>query len=369
MAWRPVFMTMLLGGLSACTGGALDPPALPDSSHFVPPAVTLPQAEAAASRTIEDTLAQIRAAREALTHAPLVQVPPQEAVGTRVEKPPPERKGPRRASDPIAQAEQGSLLTANRASFAENTSAILRYPYKIGAVYEIITSPAHATVLLLPPGLQRAVPLVLDPEKFDVGVAEMGAEPDDWRQEAIILRAVTAGLEVTTPLLTKSGHLFMLRIKSREEKAMLAVTWELPLMHVITGDLRPGRESQAPIPSPKIDLARLHTQYRIEPGKQPVSWTPVEAYDDAKVTVVRFAEDLGYTTAPVLMAVTLDGKTTLPLEYLTYQVPDHPEKGLFYVTKGIYPRLRLLDGQQGRVDIVRLPAPDPAYVEQSHAPR
>jgi hypothetical protein len=35
----------------------------------------------------------------------------------------------------------------------------------------------------------------------------------------------------------------------------------------------------------------------------------------------------------------------------------------------MYPRLRLLDGQQGRVDLVRLPTPPPAYVERPHATR
>jgi type IV secretory pathway VirB9-like protein len=268
----------------------------------------------------------------------------------------------------VEQAEQGSYLTASRASFAENTSAILRYPYKTGAVYEIITSPAHATTLLLPPGMRLAAPPVLDGEAFDVGFAEMNGEGEE-RQEAIILRATAPGLEVTTPLLTKSGHLLLLRIKSREQKAMLAVTWELPLVKVLTtGGKATGTAAPAPN-SPKIDLSRLHTHYSIERGKQPVAWLPVEVYDDARVTVVRFAEDLGYTTAPVLMAVTLDGKKTLPLEYVAYQVPAQPEKGLFYVTKGIYPRLRLVDGQQGAVDIVRLPTPAPAFVERSHAPR
>jgi hypothetical protein len=39
------------------------------------------------------------------------------------------------------------------------------------------------------------------------------------------------------------------------------------------------------------------------------------------------------------------------------------------MTKGLYPRLRLLDSQQGSVDIVRLPTPAPAYVEQQHGAR
>jgi type IV secretory pathway VirB9-like protein len=339
----------------------MDPPALPDTPTFVPPAVTLP------TTPPEHPLQSLQTA---LQQAPIVQLPPPEAQPRLVEPPAPsERPRPRgRQGDPITQAEHGSLLTASRASFAENTSAILRYPYKTGAVYEILTSPAHATTLLLPPGIRLAAPPVLDSEAFDVGFAEMNGDSAE-RQEAIMLRATVPGLEVTTPLLTTSGHLFLLRIKSREQKAMLAVTWELPLVKVLTTGTKVSAASSNTLGSPTIDLARLHTQYAMEPGPQPVAWAPVEVYDDAHVTVVRFQEDLGYTAAPVLMAGTSDSKKTVPLEYVAYQVPGHPEKGLFYVTKGIYPRLRLLDGQHGRVDIVRLPTPPPAYVEQSHATR
>jgi type IV secretory pathway VirB9-like protein len=301
-----------------------------------------------------------------LEPAPLVQVPPSDAVPTLVEKPRGRQgKGARhREDDPTTQAGHGSLLTPSRGGFADNTSSILRYPYRTGAVYLITSSPAHATTLLLPPGLRIAANPVLDPEHWDVGFAEMGEE--GARQEAIIVRPATPGLEATTPLLTKSGHLFLIRLRSQEKPGVLAATWELPLVQILTATGQGSQEKPA-ASGPKIDLARLHTQYKIEPGKQPVNWTPVEVYDDAKVTVVRFAESLEYTAAPVLMAVTPDGKQTLPLEYVTYAVPGHKEKGEFYLTKGIYPRLRLLDGQQGTVDLVRLPTPAPTYAEQSHA--
>jgi hypothetical protein len=57
------------------------------------------------------------------------------------------RRGPQ--GDPIGQAEQDSLLTATKASFAENTSAILRYPYKTGAVYGVPAVTEQKTTLLL----------------------------------------------------------------------------------------------------------------------------------------------------------------------------------------------------------------------------
>ena len=59
----------------------------------------------------------------------------------------------------------------------------------------------------------------------------------------------------------------------------------------------------------------------------------------------------------------------LPLEYVTYQVPGRKDKGEFYLTKGLYPRLRLLDATKGTVDLVRLPTPQPAYEEPRHGAR
>ncbi len=203
--------------LSACAAPH-DPPALPDAARFVPPAVTLPTAPA----PDEALLAPVR---DTLKTAPLVTLPPPEAVHIPQEDKRPAGKGrpqgPLR-TDPVTAAEQGSLLTPSRGGYAETTSAVLRYPYRLGAVYVITTSPNHPTTLLLPPGLRLASPPSLDPDAWDVGFAEMGDGAE--RQEAIILRPTTAGLEATTPLLTKSGHLLLCRLKSQEKAAVLAVT-------------------------------------------------------------------------------------------------------------------------------------------------
>src|SRR5712692_8662919 len=84
-----------------------DPPALPDAVRFVPPAVTLPTAPAP-----EDAL--LASVRDALQTAPLVTLPPPEAVQVPQEARRP--AGPTRAqrprsADPVTAAEQGSLLT------------------------------------------------------------------------------------------------------------------------------------------------------------------------------------------------------------------------------------------------------------------
>jgi type IV secretory pathway VirB9-like protein len=333
-----------------------DPPALPDPARFVPPSVTLPSAPAPEEQTLPLLV-------EAVNMTPMV--PPPDAVPV-VFEPPRGRRGKhaarvRRPSDPITTAEQGSLLTPNHGGYAQSTSALLRYPYRTGAVYEVKVGVTHPVTLLLPPGLQIAGPPSLptdqnDPKAWDVGFAEMGTGPE--RQEAITLRPASAGVEATTPLLTKSGHMFLIRLKSQEAPGVLMVTWELPLMKVLTP---PGTTTTTP-KGPAIDLARLHTQYRIAPGKTAVNWTPAEIYDDANMTVIRFTESLRYTAAPILTAVGPGGKA-IPVEYTTYAVPNQPAKGEFYLTRGIYPRLQLRDGNGGLVTLVRLPTPPPAYEE------
>jgi type IV secretory pathway VirB9-like protein len=178
----------------------------------------------------------------------------------------------------------------------------------------------------------------------------------------VIIRPVSPGLEATTPLLTKNGQMFLIRLKSQETAGILACTWELPTVQVLTP---PGTAASMP-KGPTIDLARLHTQYKMESGKGAVSWMPAEVYDDANSTIVRFTESLAYTAAPILLAVSADGKKTIPLEYTTYSVPGRQDKGLFYITRGIYPRLQLRDGNGGVVTIVRQPTPAPIYTQVDH---
>lgn len=347
--------TLLLCG--ACAIRDPDPPALPDDTRFVPPAVVLPTTEPPPAAPL----------LVALEQAPLVTVPPADAIASLAPPPAPVPGKRRRASaDPVEQATRASLVTPRPEHFGAGTMAMQRFAYRIGAVYQITVSPTAACALVLPTGLRIADKLNLDEKQWEVRYVESGE--DDERQEYLVVRPVEAGLEATVPLIAQTGHLFLLRFISRVKPGVLAVTWELPFLPV-----RPHSSTTKPpqdIQAPKINLARLHVQYRIETDrKHPVSWVPAEVYDDSAVSVVRFAHPLDYTAAPVLMAVSVDGKQTLPVEYVTYNVPGHPEHGEFYVTKGIYPRLRLLDGQHGTVDLVRLPTPAPAYVEERHETR
>jgi type IV secretory pathway VirB9-like protein len=192
-----------------------------------------------------------------------------------------------------------------------------------------------------------------------IGYVQSGIE--DTYRESWVIRPVYSGLDATTPVLFKGGQFFVLHLTSQEKQGTLAVAWEGEGT-VTAAAAKPVKAAPTGPRPPKIALDRLHIQYKIEAGKSPVAWMPAECYDDGNLTVVRFPESLKFTSAPVLSA--LEGKRTLPIEYTVFAVPDHPEKGEFYVTRGLHPRLQLRDGKGGIVTITRLPTPEPVYAEK-----
>jgi type IV secretion system protein VirB9 len=117
-------------------------------------------------------------------------------------------------------------MAPSRRGYANGDSSLQRYPYRPGTLYEIYSSPNHPTTILLPPGERLAAAPTLNPDAWDVGVAEMGS--DSTRQEAVIVRPVAPGLEATTPLLTQSGRVFFCRLRSFQTTSMVAVTWDVP---------------------------------------------------------------------------------------------------------------------------------------------
>jgi hypothetical protein len=173
----PVLCSLLVCG-GCVLGGTSDPPALPDATRFVPPPVTQPvepRADPAAGVAVTTMVLPVR-------------LPPAEAVPTvrdRASLAPPLAR--RKHGHPgVEEAIAGSLLTPTRGGFADNTSAILRYPYRTGAVYYVPTSPAHPTSLLLPPGVVLAANPAIDDSQWDVQGAKM--QVGDELQFAVVVQ-------------------------------------------------------------------------------------------------------------------------------------------------------------------------------------
>jgi len=252
----------------------------------------------------------------------------------------------------MAQANRAALVTPMRQGYFGD-SAIQRYIYQPGKVYLIISSPQHPTTLFLPPGERLAASPVIDPKAWDVSAAEIPG--DGHRVEAVILRPYEPGMESTLPLLTQGGRAYFCRIRSQDSLGMVAVTWELPTVQIIGGEMpNKPKKLQAPaMRGPVISLERLHTGYNIEVvGKYRPAWMPQSVLDDGSKTVIRFQEPLGFTNAPAVF--TLHPDTTPGIvEFSTYSNPEHPEQGLYYIVQGLWPELRLRGTDNQEVKIVR----------------
>ncbi len=211
----------------------------------------------------------------------------------------------------MAQANRAALVTPMRQGYFGD-SAIQRYIYQPGKVYLIISS-------------------------------------------AVILRPYEPGMESTLPLLTQGGRAYFCRIRSQDSLGMVAVTWELPTVQIIGGEMpNKPKKLQAPaMRGPVISLERLHTGYNIEVvGKYRPAWMPQSVLDDGSKTVIRFQEPLGFTNAPAVF--TLHPDTTPGIvEFSTYSNPEHPEQGLYYIVQGLWPELRLRGTDNQEVKIVR----------------
>lgn len=274
-----------------------------------------------------------------------------------VDLPPPDARPvekPRRGKRPVRPPE--TLATVQGST--PPGSDIFTFPYRRGGVYRVTVSPSNPVALLLPQPLHLAQPPVLDqkqdsPTAWDIGWSTSGK--DESYQEILTLRPTLPGTRATTPLIFKSGHVFTLDLVSQTKPGHLTVTWQLPdfpqpgeTLPMQAVKFIPPPPVQKP---PKLDLDHLNIHYTFEPGKGPIPWMPAEAYDDGLLTVIRFPRRLTNLSAPIL--VVPQGKKTLPLEYTTYAVPDQPEKGEFYITRGVYPMLQLRDSNGATVTIHR----------------
>jgi type IV secretion system protein TrbG len=329
--------------LGACTKTL--PPAVPDEQTlFEPPAPNFSQA------TPSTPLPEPPPAQVPVSPDPVITPSPDEM---RLLIPLTRPRKPARPVAPaavITSANTRSRVAPTHTGYADGLSSIQRYPYLPGKLYDIYSSPNHPTTILLPPGERLAAPPTLNPEAWDVGVAEMGEGA--MRQEALIVRPLAAGQEATTPLLTQSGRAFFCRLRSFEQTSMVAVTWDIQRVSVPGLDPVPERLSTPTPPAPvsqepRVDLSRLHTAYSIEKTKGNPPWVPLAVYDDGSRTFIRFKEALSYTTAPAVFGRYGDGTPGL-VDFAPYSVPGHPEKGAFYIVNGLWSALEM-QGEGGHI--------------------
>jgi hypothetical protein len=253
--------------LAACSHEAPLPPAIPDVPRFVP---TLP------------------------TMQEFAVIPPEPPpMISPVDIPPPDAVEVPRV---VGKKIRGTVKQDSPRGRTEEGTAIVKYPYRFGAIYEIPVGVTYPLTIMFPvQWIPTASPMIhaIDekdrPAEWTFGHGHTGK--GETVQAIWYIRPNFLALDATTPVLFETGQFMVLHLKSQAARGVLALTWD-------------GTETQSPVSvkpvkpvptgprPPKIALDRLHIQYKIEAGKSPVAWMPAECYDDGNLTVVRFPESL-----------------------------------------------------------------------------
>jgi hypothetical protein len=244
----PLVLVLLLLSLSACTPFAIlgDTPRVeeapaPDLTPPVPvtpPALTVPP-------VVEPTL---------VSFPPLSR---QDAPQTALEPPAPPAPlpkgkkraggGPTRPDEVIEQAQRAARVAPTARGYFGN-SAVQRFLWQPGRLYDVRVSPQGATKFVLPPGQLLAVGVALDPNAWDVTSATVGSET---RAYSVVFirpcdphtteecRAPEKGA-VNVSLVTEQGYSFDVHlIIDATREPMFAVTWELPVLQQFIVDDTP----------------------------------------------------------------------------------------------------------------------------------
>lgn len=267
---------------------------------------------------------------------------------------PPERPKARALSldKLIAQANQAAQVLPTEEGYFGGR-AIYHYRYTPGKVYVIPTHPETFTKLYFPPSEQKATEPTLNEEVWKTEEASMG--PPERRQYILAVRPKEGTPRADIALEMESGRSYFLRFVP-SKTPMLAVTWELPLLGPAASPETHGTAPPYGTPGTRqpllmpVDLARLHTGYRLEFKGNP-SFVPLQVYDDGTRTIVKMKALTG--NAPVVFTYKLDGSRGL-VQFAPHTIPGDPTSAMYYVIENIWPKLELAGTDGASVFITRL---------------
>ena len=249
--------------------------------------------------------------------------------------------------------------------------AICHFIFEPGKLYTIPTHPSAATRLYFPVG-DRVVtaPLINLCKDDDAAKGQCWEQisgrkgPDGAQQDILAFRPVTPDTPaVITGVDLESGDSIYFRLVVGKTP-MLGVTWDMPRTRRVDGpsQVRFASHHASPaldVPPPPcagtgmrmpIELAQLHTAYKIEP-KGPVGFLPTQVFDDGRKTLVKFRQLGG--NMPVVFVYKPSGERAL-VYFTPYKVPGDPSQGVWYVIDQIWATFELAGTDGQSVLITRL---------------
>ena len=284
---------------------------------------------------------------------------------------PKRRKPPREESVAaiLQAADKESLVRLTRDAYFGG-SAIARYAYQPGKVYQLFVSVNSPSLVTLPRGERLAeAPIITIVDKQWVVGAIQGGQGERY-QQTISVSPSQAGLTARMVLATTSGRFYSVLMRSIEGAGQVGITWELsqeardadeeaaeqegmpiPVKHKARTDPA-GREGTAPPPAPRVAVTRIHTAWEIRVEKGAPAWIPLSIWDDGSKVIIGFKSSLGYAMAPGVFGIDKHGRL-MQVESTPWEDGD-PRHPSYYVISGLYPQLILKDGGGNEVRLTRL---------------
>jgi hypothetical protein len=270
----------------------------------------------------------------------------------------------------IAQGMKDAEVYPTSAGYV-GKQALYRFRWEPGKIYVIPTHPSTATRLYFPRGERVVTQVLLNTDKENGWEYISGpVGPEGYEQDVYAFRPLTETTPaVTTGVDLESGRSIYFRLVVGKAP-MLAVTWDVSPATSPEGERAQGQsvkaERERPCPGEgmlmPIELAQLHTGYKIEP-KGPVGFLPTQVFDDGRRTFIRFRPLGG--NMPTVFTYKASGERGL-VYFTPYRVPHDPSRGLWYVIDQIWPKIELVGTDGQAVLLLRL-SDTPAVAVADHA--
>lgn len=246
--------------------------------------------------------------------------------------------------DPTARVAKANAAARVQPTRSGYINAVQVYPYAVGALYQVYTSPGQVTDIALQEGEQLvgSGPVAAgDTVRWIIGDTESGV--GQTKRVHIAVKPTRPDI-VTNLVINTDRRTYHLELRSTEKTYMASVSWQYPQDQLIA--LRRQNfiaEAADPI-EPQFDVGRLNFRYEIEGDTPP--WRPLRAFDDGSKVFIEFPRGIRQGEMPPLFVLGPDGGA----ELVNYRARQN-----YFVVDRLFAaaELRLGGEHQQKVRIVR----------------
>lgn len=248
---------------------------------------------------------------------------------------------PKNPTERVAKANEAARVQPTRSGYI---NAVQVYPYTIGALYQVYTSPGQVTDIALQEGEQLvgSGPVAAgDTVRWIIGDTESGVGPT--KRVHIAIKPTRPDI-VTNLVINTDRRTYHLELRSTEKTYMASVSWQYPQDQLIA--LRRqnfSAEAATPVEA-DLDVGKLNFRYEIEGDTPP--WRPLRAFDDGAKVFIEFPRGIRQGEMPPLFVLGPEGSA----ELVNYRARQN-----YFVVDRLFAaaELRLGGEHQQKVRIVR----------------